>query len=94
MGGRSPDPEGQGPVRPHHARKEAAIAKHPGWRPGHASPGVNPTKIDDPAPGFPEILDWFRNSFPDEAREIEARAIAEHDENRRQADLEADRLGI
>jgi hypothetical protein len=68
----------------------AAVERHPGWRPH----GRNPIKVDASAPDFPELIAWFRNSFPDEAREIEARAIAERDENLRQADLEADRLGI
>ncbi len=57
----------------------AATEKHPGWRPrGNAR---YPTRIDDTAPEFPELIEWFRKSFPHEASAIEA-AVVEEGERR------------
>jgi hypothetical protein len=47
---------------------EAATERHPGWH----RLGVNASRIDDNAPDYPELLEWFRRSFPGEARAIEA----------------------
>jgi hypothetical protein len=61
---------------------EAATDRHPGW---HRS-GV---KIDDSAPDYPELLEWYRRSFPDETRAIEAR-VGEDRLRRRQREYEED----
>ncbi len=38
---------------------KAATERQPGW---HRS-DVNASKIDDSAPDYPEVLEWFRRSF-------------------------------
>ncbi len=48
---------------------DAAAEKHPGWKFGAP---FRPERIDDKAPDRAELIDWFRDSFPDEVRAIEA----------------------
>jgi hypothetical protein len=54
------------------AMHEAAVERHPGWR---AEGGGVLTKLDDKAPEWAELIEWFYKNFPDEARAVEA-AIA------------------
>ena len=67
---------------------EAAIDRHPGWRSGLYR---NPAKIDGTAPDYPELLEWFRRSFPDETRAIEVR-VGEDQVRRRQQEYKEDDL--
>ncbi len=55
---------------------EAAVERHAGWRPN----GRNPIKVDPDAPDWRGLIAWFRSSFPDEARAIEARVVAGRNE--------------
>ncbi len=60
-------------VKLEHALFLAAVEKHPGWQFHYR----DPERIDENAPDHDELIEWFRKSFPREARAIEATIVDE-----------------